>query len=66
MMRFIEDLLINLHRCRARAHAPSVIFFDEIDGLVGTRDDSSTTGGVENRVIGMLLVSMDGLQVLLD
>lgn len=51
---------------RARTNAPSVIFFDEIDGLVGSRDDSSTAGGVENRVIGALLIAMDGLEVFLS
>jgi transitional endoplasmic reticulum ATPase len=42
----------------ARASAPSVIFFDEIDSIAGERDDEAD---VENRVVGQLLSLMDGL-----
>ncbi|KAG1665840.1 hypothetical protein FOA52_005875 [Chlamydomonas sp. UWO 241] len=50
---------------RARAASPSVIFFDEIDALAGTRGDggdSSGTGGLGDRVLSQLLMEMDGLQ----
>jgi SpoVK/Ycf46/Vps4 family AAA+-type ATPase len=51
---------------RARASAPSVIFFDEIDGLAATRDDGSADGGtgVSERVMSQLLTEMDGLSPL--
>ena len=42
----------------ARANAPSILFFDEIDSIAGTRDDD---GDAENRIVGQLLTLMDGL-----
>ena len=42
----------------AKASAPSVVFFDEIDSIAGERDDEAD---VENRVVGQLLSLMDGL-----
>ena len=47
---------------RARAAAPAIIFFDEIDGLAGTRGDEGGSG-VGERVLSQLLMEMDGLQV---
>jgi len=50
---------------KARAASPVVIFFDEIDGLIGARSDGSThRGGVDvgDRVLSQLLQEMDGLQ----
>lgn len=46
---------------RARATAPCIVFFDEIDGLAGTR---GTEGGghVGERVMAQMLSEMDGLQ----
>ena len=51
--------------CRARMAAPSIIFFDEIDGLAAARGDSDSAGGppVGERVLSQLLIEMDGLQV---
>jgi transitional endoplasmic reticulum ATPase len=43
---------------RAAENAPAVIFFDEIDSIAGTREDSD---GAENRVVAQLLSLMDGL-----
>jgi transitional endoplasmic reticulum ATPase len=43
----------------ARANAPAIVFFDEIDSIGGKRDDG---GDVENRVVGQLLSLMDGLE----
>ncbi len=48
--------------------APSIIFFDEIDGLVGSRAGEGGRmagggGGASDRVLGQLLMEMDGLQV---
>ena len=44
---------------RARASAPCIIFFDELDALVPTRDDrkTETTG----RVVNTMLAELDGL-----
>lgn len=47
---------------KARAAAPAIIFFDEIDGLAGTRGSESGSG-VGERVLSQLLMEMDGLQV---
>jgi AAA family ATPase len=43
---------------RARAAAPSIIFFDEIDALASARGSSNT--GVNDRVLSQLLVELDG------
>lgn len=45
---------------RARAAAPSIIFFDEIDALAGKRGEAS--GGVSDRVLSQLLTELDGIQ----
>ncbi|CAM6119230.1 unnamed protein product [Calypogeia fissa] len=47
---------------RARAAAPSVVFFDEIDGLVVKRESGHGDGvSVGDRVMSQLLTEMDGL-----
>jgi len=43
----------------ARDHAPSIIFFDEIDAIAPRRGD--VDGEVEKRVAAQLMVLMDGL-----
>ena len=52
--------------CRARAAAPAVIFFDELDGLAANRSDAGSRQqggtGVGERVLSQLLIEMDGLQ----
>lgn len=51
---------------RARALAPSVIFFDELDGLAASRGDGGNGGSAESgsgvgvRVLTQLLTEMDG------
>lgn len=49
---------------RARATAPSIIFFDEIDGLAVARSagggGGDGAGGVGERVLSQLLTEMDG------
>ena len=47
---------------RARAAAPSIIFFDEIDALAGVRGDGSA--GVNDRVLSQLLTELDGVATL--
>lgn len=45
---------------KARANAPSIIFFDEIDGLANIRGKESDGVSVSDRVISQLLVELDG------
>jgi len=49
---------------RARASAPSVIFLDELDGLVGHRSSGEQGGepSVHDRLLTQLLGEMDALQ----
>ncbi|KAH7670711.1 P-loop containing nucleoside triphosphate hydrolase protein [Dioscorea alata] len=46
---------------KARANAPAIIFFDEIDGLAITRGQDGDGTSVADRVLSQLLVEMDGL-----
>ncbi|XP_049748322.1 peroxisome biogenesis factor 6 isoform X3 [Elephas maximus indicus] len=46
---------------RARAAAPCVIFFDELDSLAPSRGRSGDSGGVMDRVVSQLLAELDGL-----
>ncbi|CAG8701836.1 16560_t:CDS:10, partial [Acaulospora morrowiae] len=51
---------------RARASIPSVIFFDEIDAIVGKRSLNGELGGgnnVQERVLSTLLNEMDGIEI---
>eukprot|EP00043_Microstomoeca_roanoka_P017814 m.187028 g.187028 ORF g.187028 m.187028 type:complete len:281 (-) comp16707_c1_seq3:1156-1998(-) len=48
---------------KARAAAPSIIFFDEIDAL-GARRGSGKSNSVADRVLTQLLVEMDGVDEL--
>ncbi|KAL6050238.1 AAA family ATPase [Balamuthia mandrillaris] len=50
---------------RARHNTPSIIFFDEIDAVVGKRGmeaGASTDSGVQERVLSTLLNEMDGVE----
>ncbi|ORY63191.1 P-loop containing nucleoside triphosphate hydrolase protein [Pseudomassariella vexata] len=50
---------------RARDASPSIIFFDEIDSIVGSRSGSggsATSGGIQ--AVGTLLTEMDGFEEL--
>ncbi|KAF8007084.1 hypothetical protein BT93_K1170 [Corymbia citriodora subsp. variegata] len=51
---------------KARANAPSIIFFDEIDGLANIRGKESDGVSVSDRVISQLLIELDGLQQRVD
>ncbi|KAI8827196.1 P-loop containing nucleoside triphosphate hydrolase protein [Fimicolochytrium jonesii] len=56
---------------RARAGAPSVVFFDEIDAIVGKRSLSSSSSNtksdsVQDRVLSALLNEMDGVEAAKD
>jgi AAA family ATPase len=48
---------------KARSVAPSIIFFDEIDGLATERGTSSSSG-VGDRVLSQLLSELDGIEPL--
>lgn len=47
---------------KARAAAPCIIFFDELDSLAPNRGRSGDSGGVMDRVVSQLLAEMDGLE----
>ncbi|XP_012590284.1 PREDICTED: spermatogenesis-associated protein 5 [Condylura cristata] len=49
---------------KARAVAPSIIFFDELDALAVERGSSSGAGHVADRVLAQLLTEMDGIEQL--
>ena len=50
---------------KARAAAPAIVFFDEIDALAASRDGGGGGGGgVGARVLSQLLSEMDGIQPL--
>ncbi|MEI8032329.1 MAG: CDC48 family AAA ATPase [Chlorobiaceae bacterium] len=46
----------------AQAHAPSIIFIDEIDAIAPKREDLGGEKQVEKRVVAQLLSLMDGLE----
>lgn len=49
---------------KARAAAPSIIFFDEIDAIAGKRASGGEGVSVQDRVLSMLLNEMDGIEAL--
>lgn len=53
---------------QARAGAPSILFLDEIDALVGHRSKNGHSGSssVQERVLSTFLNQMDGIGVKLD
>ncbi|XP_062603692.1 ATPase family gene 2 protein homolog A-like [Saccostrea cucullata] len=51
---------------KARAAAPSIVFFDEIDALAIERGSSSGSSNVGDRVLAQLLTEIDGVQSLRD
>ncbi|XP_030740650.1 ATPase family protein 2 homolog [Echinops telfairi] len=51
---------------KAKAVAPSIIFFDELDALAVERGSSSGAGNVADRVLAQLLTEMDGIEQLKD
>ncbi|KAF9014894.1 AAA family ATPase [Cyathus striatus] len=50
---------------KARAAAPSIIFFDEVDALASSRTSDSDTASSHEGVLTSLLNEMDGVQELL-
>jgi transitional endoplasmic reticulum ATPase len=51
---------------KARANAPTVIFFDEIDAIAGERGRNMGDSGVGERVVSQLLSELDGIEQLED
>jgi len=49
---------------KARQAAPCIIFFDEIDALIPTRDAAPSDSHVATRVLSQFLVEMDGIEEL--
>jgi transitional endoplasmic reticulum ATPase len=45
----------------AKAHAPAIVFIDEIDAIAPKREDMGGEKQVERRVVAQLLALMDGL-----
>ena len=46
---------------QARAGAPSILFIDEIESLVGKRSSGTKQKGTQERVLSTLLNEMDGI-----
>ncbi|MEF8882848.1 MAG: CDC48 family AAA ATPase [Halapricum sp.] len=51
---------------KARANAPTVVFFDEIDSIAGERGRGMGDSGVGERVVSQLLSELDGIEDLED
>ncbi|MCG8638162.1 MAG: CDC48 family AAA ATPase [Desulfobacterales bacterium] len=51
---------------KARQAAPCIVFFDEIDALVTTRQAMAGSSHVGERVVSQLLTEMDGIEALND
>ncbi|MBI4612516.1 MAG: CDC48 family AAA ATPase [Planctomycetes bacterium] len=49
---------------KARAVAPSIVFFDEIDALLPRRSGAGSDSHVAERVVGQFLAEMDGIEEL--
>jgi transitional endoplasmic reticulum ATPase len=64
----IQSLVQSIFQ-RARASNPSIIFFDEIDAIVGKRSLGEGNNGIRNGysvqecVLSMLLNEMDGIEI---
>ncbi|MDO9585704.1 MAG: CDC48 family AAA ATPase [Syntrophales bacterium] len=63
MNKFYGESEANLRRIfeQATSHAPSIIFFDEIDAIAPKREEMGGEKQVEKRVVAQLLALMDGL-----
>ncbi|XP_053573426.1 ribosome biogenesis protein SPATA5L1 [Bombina bombina] len=57
-----EKTLAQVFR-QARASTPAIVFLDEIDAILGSRSESSTGAGVQERVLSVLLNELDGVGI---
>ncbi len=59
--KYIGESEANVRRVfqAARASAPCVVFFDELDALAPARGTGADSGGVSDRVVSALLAEMD-------
>ncbi|XP_043933561.1 spermatogenesis-associated protein 5-like protein 1 isoform X1 [Protopterus annectens] len=55
-----EKILSEVFR-QARASAPSLLFLDEIESIIGSRSTRSNNSGVQERVLSVLLNELDGI-----
>lgn len=55
-----EKALAQLFR-QARACAPSILFLDEVDTLIGSRSESRAPQSVQTRLLSVLLNELDGV-----
>ncbi|MFT4890272.1 MAG: transitional endoplasmic reticulum ATPase [Halobacteriales archaeon] len=51
---------------KARANAPTIVFFDEIDSIAGERGRNMGDSGVGERVVSQLLTELDGIEEMED
>jgi len=51
---------------KARANAPTIVFFDEIDSIAGERGRRMGDSGVGERVVSQLLSELDGIEDMED
>uniref|UniRef100_A0A0B6ZKM7 AAA+ ATPase domain-containing protein n=1 Tax=Arion vulgaris TaxID=1028688 RepID=A0A0B6ZKM7_9EUPU len=51
---------------KARALSPAILFFDEIESLVGSRSAGSNQARVQERILSTMLNEMDGVGIRLD
>ncbi|XP_046350471.2 spermatogenesis-associated protein 5-like protein 1 [Haliotis rufescens] len=51
---------------KSRVMAPTILFLDEIDSIVGKRSEGGSHRGVQERVLSTLLNEMDGIGIRLD
>ena len=51
---------------KARQASPCIVFFDEIDAIAPTRGDAAGGARVSERMVGQLLLEMDGIETLDD
>ena len=49
---------------KARQTAPCILFFDEIDAVVGSRSAGDSDSGVSKRMVNQFLAELDGMQSL--
>jgi transitional endoplasmic reticulum ATPase len=51
---------------KARQAAPAIVFFDEIDAIAPTRREGADGARVSERMVGQLLLDLDGIETLDD